>query len=155
MAALVTTPQQQQQQQQQQHHHHSEMGVDAVSTAVPTTSPLTAPVSDSDSPRSSNTSASNEKIDFSGARRSTSSLKRGNGANVDRTANTKRWKTFRSSFKYLYNLTQKQVDDFMSSYVIYNLDWENEDEMVEKLGPEYQQKVGDSLRAYYGIMNHL
>lgn len=43
----------------------------------------------------------------------------------------------------------------MSSYVIYNLDWENQAEMVSTLGPNYQQRVGDSLKAYYGVMNHL
>lgn len=74
---------------------------------------------------------------------------------VERSASTKRSKTFWTSFRYLCNLTDKQVDDFMASYVIYNLDWENEPEMVAALGPDYKQKVGDSLRAYYGVMNHL
>lgn len=77
------------------------------------------------------------------------------GAVVDRSASTKRSKTFWTSFKYLNNLSDKQVDDFMASYVIYNLDWENEPEMVAALGPDYKHKVGDSLRAYYGVMNHL
>lgn len=128
---------------------------DATSAAAVTaTSPATPPISDSDSPRSSNTSASNEKIDLPAARRSSSSQK-SNGNVVNRAASTKRWKTFRKSFKYLYHLNEKQVDDFMSSYVIYNLDWENEAEMIERLGPNYQEKVGDALRAYYGVMNHL
>ncbi|TPX13065.1 uncharacterized protein E0L32_006491 [Thyridium curvatum] len=77
------------------------------------------------------------------------------GVEVDRSASTKRSQTFWTSFRYLCNLTQKQVDDFMASYVIYNLDWADEKQMVAALGPDYQQKVGDSLRAYYGVLNHL
>lgn len=108
--------------------------------------------SSSESPRSSNTS--NEKVDalaptlgFAPPNKKSSP--------VDRSASTKRWKTFRASFKHLWNLTPKEVDDFMDSYVIYNLDWENEKEMIDALGPDYQQRVGSCLRSYYGIMNHL
>lgn len=71
------------------------------------------------------------------------------------SASPKRWKTFWKSFRYLQNLTPKQVDDFMASYVIYNLDWSDEKQMVEELGPNYQEKVGDCLKAYYGVLNHL
>ncbi|PLB54688.1 S-adenosyl-L-methionine-dependent methyltransferase [Aspergillus steynii IBT 23096] len=71
------------------------------------------------------------------------------------SASPKRWKTFWKSFRYLQNLTPKQVDDFMASYVIYNLDWSNEAQMVDELGPNYQEKVGDCLKAYYGVLNHL
>ena len=67
----------------------------------------------------------------------------------------KRWKSFWSAFRYLSNLSQKQVDDFMASYVIYNLDWSNEQAMVDVLGPNYQEKVGDCLKSYYGVLNHL
>ncbi|CAK7219009.1 hypothetical protein SBRCBS47491_003699 [Sporothrix bragantina] len=73
----------------------------------------------------------------------------------ERSASTKRSTTFWTSFKYLNNLTPKQVDDYMASYVIYNLDWEDEPAMIKALGPNYKQKVGDSLRAYYGVINHL
>lgn len=66
-----------------------------------------------------------------------------------------RVKTFTKSFNYLRSLSKKQVDDFMASYVIYNLDWADEAKMVETLGPDYQKKVGDSLAAYYGVLNHL
>lgn len=74
---------------------------------------------------------------------------------VDRSASTKRARTFVTSFRYLLNLTPQQVDDFMASYVIYNLDWKNEDEMIRELGPNYSEKVGDCLRSYYGVLNHL
>ncbi|KAK8019932.1 S-adenosyl-L-methionine-dependent methyltransferase [Apiospora arundinis] len=108
--------------------------------------------SSSESPRSSNTS--NEKVD---ALAPTLGLAPSNkkSSPVDRSASTKRWKTFRASFKHLWNLTPKEVDDFMDSYVIYNLDWENEKEMIDALGPDYQQRVGACLKSYYGIMNHL
>ncbi|KUI65564.1 Sterol 24-C-methyltransferase [Cytospora mali] len=76
-------------------------------------------------------------------------------ADPDRSASPSRIKTFAKSFKYLCNLTSKQVDDFMASYVIYNLDWENEAEMINTLGPNYQEKVGDCLKSYYGVLNHL
>ncbi|KAL4957073.1 S-adenosyl-L-methionine-dependent methyltransferase [Aspergillus filifer] len=71
------------------------------------------------------------------------------------SASPKRWRTFWKSFRYLQNLTPKQVDDFMASYIIYNLDWSDEKAMIETLGPDYQSKVGDCLQAYYGVLNHL
>ncbi|QIW99758.1 hypothetical protein AMS68_005276 [Peltaster fructicola] len=87
--------------------------------------------------------------------RSSGSRERQQHYTVDRTASTKRIKTFTTSFKYLLHLTPQQVDDFMASYVIYNLDWKNEEEMIRVLGPNYPEKVGDCLRAYYGVLNHL
>jgi sterol 24-C-methyltransferase len=74
---------------------------------------------------------------------------------LDRTVSTNRLRAFYSSFKYLLWLSPQQVDDFMASYVIYNLDWNDEESMILALGPEYQQKVGDCLRSYYGVLNHL
>lgn len=73
----------------------------------------------------------------------------------DRSVSPGRVKTFTTSFKYLCKLTPKQVDDFMASYVIYNLDWANETQMVETLGPDYKEKAGECLRSYYGVLNHL
>lgn len=43
----------------------------------------------------------------------------------------------------------------MASYIIYNLDWTNEQQMQQALGANYQEKVGDCLKAYYGVLNHL
>jgi Methylase involved in ubiquinone/menaquinone biosynthesis len=43
----------------------------------------------------------------------------------------------------------------MASYVIYNLDWSDEKQMIATLGNDYQEKVGDCLKAYYGVLNHL
>ncbi|KAJ9293439.1 hypothetical protein DTO271G3_7704 [Paecilomyces variotii] len=76
-------------------------------------------------------------------------------ADLKNSASSKRWKTFWSAFRYLQGLTPKQVDDFMASYVIYNLDWSDEKQMIAVLGNDYQEKVGDCLKAYYGVLNHL
>lgn len=73
----------------------------------------------------------------------------------DRSVSPGRVKTFAKSFQYLRNLTPKQVDEFMASYVIYNLDWADEAQMIQTLGPNYQEKVGDCLKSYYGVLNHL
>ncbi|KAJ6144980.1 hypothetical protein N7470_008875 [Penicillium chermesinum] len=78
-----------------------------------------------------------------------------NGKDLNKSASPKRWKTFWASWRYLLNLTPKEVDDFMASYVIYNLDWSDEKQMTETLGPNYQEKVGDCLKSYYGVLNHL
>lgn len=74
---------------------------------------------------------------------------------LDRAVSTNRIRTFCSSFRYLLRLSPQQVNDFMASYIIYNLDWNDEESMIQALGPEYQQKLGDCLRAYYGVLNHL
>lgn len=74
---------------------------------------------------------------------------------LGRSVSTGRFKTFARSFNYLRNLSPKQVDDFMASYVIYSLDWADEVEMIETLGANYQKKAGDCLAAYYGVLNHL
>lgn len=74
---------------------------------------------------------------------------------LDRSTLSSRLRTFKKSFKYLHDLTAKQVDDFMASYVIYNLDWADEKQMVAALGPDYRDKVGECLKAYYGVLNHL
>ncbi|KAJ5121323.1 uncharacterized protein N7515_009284 [Penicillium bovifimosum] len=77
------------------------------------------------------------------------------GKDLDNSASPKRWKTFWTSFRHLAHLTPKEVDDFMASYVIYNLDWSDEKKMTEELGPNYQEKVGACLKSYYGVLNHL
>ena len=66
-----------------------------------------------------------------------------------------RVRTFVGSWQAISRLTPKQVDDFMASYVIYNLDWADEPQMIRTLGPDYARKVGDCLVAYYSVLNHL
>ncbi|KAB5580192.1 S-adenosyl-L-methionine-dependent methyltransferase [Coniochaeta sp. 2T2.1] len=74
---------------------------------------------------------------------------------LDKSTLSNRLKTIRKSFKFLHDLTEKQVEDFMASYVIYNLDWADERQMIAALGPDYRDKVGECLKAYYGVLNHL
>lgn len=67
----------------------------------------------------------------------------------------KRWGTAFRSFRVLRDLTPDQVDNFMNSYIIYDLDWADEKLMTETLGPDYQRKVGECLRDYYSVLNHM
>lgn len=66
-----------------------------------------------------------------------------------------RVKTQIRSMRILKNLTPKQVDNFMASYIIYSLDWADENAMQEALGPDCQQRVGECLQDWYGIVNHM
>lgn len=59
------------------------------------------------------------------------------------------------SFRVLKSLTPAQVDAFMNSYVIYDLDWADEKLMIKTLGSDYQAKVGQCLADYYSVINHL
>jgi hypothetical protein len=67
----------------------------------------------------------------------------------------KRLDTAFRSFRVLRDLTPQQVDSFMQSYVIYSLDWADEQKMIETLGPDYPKKVGECLANYYRVLNHL
>ncbi|KAK1855136.1 s-adenosyl-methionine-sterol-c-methyltransferase [Colletotrichum chrysophilum] len=115
--------------------------------------PSTADVTDT--PRSSSTSSDDVSTLKPAAQASWKKKHGVQHAAINRTASPKRSKTFWKSFKYLLDLTPKQVDDFMASYVIYSLDWADERQMIETLGPDYRQKVGDCLQSYYGVLNHL
>jgi sterol 24-C-methyltransferase len=66
-----------------------------------------------------------------------------------------RLRTKWQSFRTLYKLTPAEVDAFMASYIIYSLDWADAAQMTAALGPKYRERVGDSLQAYYGVLNHL
>ncbi|KAE9400369.1 S-adenosyl-methionine-sterol-C-methyltransferase [Gymnopus androsaceus JB14] len=74
---------------------------------------------------------------------------------VDRSASPGRLQTMRKSYRVLKNLTPKQMEDFMNSYVIYGLDWEDEAQMIATLGPDYPTAVHDCLVSYYSVLNHL
>ncbi|KAK5112792.1 hypothetical protein LTR85_011126 [Meristemomyces frigidus] len=67
----------------------------------------------------------------------------------------RRVETALRSFRVLKDLTPAQVDAFLDSYVIYDLDWADEKLMIETLGPDYQHKVGQCLSDYYRVINHL
>ncbi|CAJ2500845.1 Uu.00g036980.m01.CDS01 [Anthostomella pinea] len=115
----------------------------------------------SDSSRTSDASVEKVPVQLSSPPLQSSSLsakssKRDHGRQeVDRSVSPKRWKTFIKAFKHIHDLTPKEVDDYMASYEIYNLDWADQDEMIAAFGPNYQQRVGDSLKAYYSVINHL
>jgi len=71
------------------------------------------------------------------------------------SARATRLATFVDSMLALRRLTPRQVDEFLASYVIYNLDWRDEKQMIETLGPDYQKKVAECVIAYYSVLNHL
>ena len=120
-------------------------------------------VSGVQSPLESVHRVSDSSLDGVGDEKSRSSFSKAPKANarkdgldvLEKPAFSTRAKTFRKAFKHLHDLTPQQVDDFMASYVIYNLDWANEEQMIAALGPNYREKVGECLRSYYGILNHL
>ncbi|KAI0424143.1 S-adenosyl-L-methionine-dependent methyltransferase [Xylaria sp. FL1042] len=110
----------------------------------------------SDSSRTSDIIAS-EKVKIKGQRPRKSLSKSGYGGDyvVDRSVSPNRLKTFLKAFKHIHDLSPQQVDDFMASYEIYNLDWADEEAMLAAFGPNYQQRVGQCLTAYYSVINHL
>ncbi|KAI1773890.1 S-adenosyl-L-methionine-dependent methyltransferase [Hypoxylon cercidicola] len=129
----------------------------AAPAAIPAIPAIPGRNDSSDSSRSSQTIT--EKVKLSSPLRTSSFSKHRSSHEghvpVDRSVSPKRWKTFLKAFKHIHDLTPKEVDDFMASYEIYNLDWANEEDMVKAFGPNYQQRVGDCLRSYYSVLNHL
>ena len=78
--------------------------------------------------------------------------------NINRSRRPRRFRRMETalrSFRILKNLTKEQVDNFMNSYIIYDLDWADEAAMREALGPDYQKRVGECLRDYYSVLNHM
>ena len=66
-----------------------------------------------------------------------------------------RLSTVLKSFKTLYTLPREKVDAFMDSYEIYDHDWANEEELIQKMGPDYYNLVKTKLINYYSVLNHL
>lgn len=64
-----------------------------------------------------------------------------------------RLRTAYRSFRVLRRLEPSQVDAFLASYIIYSLDWNDEKRMLEVLGPNYQQRIGECLGDYYSVLN--
>ncbi|KAF9873901.1 hypothetical protein CkaCkLH20_08635 [Colletotrichum karsti] len=125
-------------------------------SAAPAITQAPPPATDvNDTPRSSSTSTDDVSTLKPAAQASWKKKNSSQNGQINRTASPKRSKTFWKSFKYLHDLTPKQVDDYMASYVIYGLDWADEQQMIDTLGPNYREKVGDCLQAYYGVLNHL
>ena len=66
-----------------------------------------------------------------------------------------RLSTILKSFKTLYTLPQEKVDAFLNSYIIYEHDWANEEELIREMGPDYYNQVQQKLVDYYSVLNHL
>lgn len=63
--------------------------------------------------------------------------------------------TMLKSLKALYTLPQEKIDAFLNSYDIYDHDWVNEEQLVEKMGSDYYTQVKKKLVDYYSVLNHL
>src|SRR5579872_1893650 len=63
--------------------------------------------------------------------------------------------TVLKSFKMLYTLSPEKVEAFLGSYEIYDLDWADEKNVIEKMGPDYSKLVAKKLIDYYSVLNHL
>ncbi|KAM3416014.1 hypothetical protein BST61_g9501 [Cercospora zeina] len=66
-----------------------------------------------------------------------------------------RFHTALRSYRVLRDLTPEQIQNFMDSYLIYSLDWADEEKMVATLGKDYENVVGQKLADYYCVLNHL
>lgn len=63
--------------------------------------------------------------------------------------------TMLKSFKTLYTLPQDKVDAFLNSYNIYEHDWADEKQLIEKMGADYYKEIKKKLVDYYSVLNHL
>jgi Methylase involved in ubiquinone/menaquinone biosynthesis len=63
--------------------------------------------------------------------------------------------TVLKSMKTLYSLPKEKIEAFLNSYNIYDHDWANEAELIEKMGLDYYQQVQKKLVDYYSVLNHL
>lgn len=71
-------------------------------------------------------------------------------------ANSKlyRFATMLRSFKAIYRLSPKQVEDFVKAYEIYECDWVNGQAVKDSKSVDYKE-VKQSLLNWYGVINHL
>lgn len=63
--------------------------------------------------------------------------------------------TILKSLKTLYCLPPEKVEAFLNSYNIYDHDWADEDELIEKMGAGYYKEIQKKLVDYYSVLNHL
>lgn len=66
-----------------------------------------------------------------------------------------RLSTIFKSFKTLYCLSPEKIEAFLNSYDIYDHDWVNEDQLIEKMSPQYYKEIKRKLVDYYSVLNHL
>ncbi len=63
--------------------------------------------------------------------------------------------TILSSIRTIYKLSPEKVNDFLASYEMFDLDWVDEEHLIEKLGMDYYQEIQKKLVHYYSVLNHL
>ena len=63
--------------------------------------------------------------------------------------------TFVKSFVFLCFLSKQKLDAFLNAYVIFDLDWSREEEMVSVLGQDVVSGLRRKLVDYYSVLNHL
>ena len=66
-----------------------------------------------------------------------------------------RLSTICKSFKALYTLPPEKMKAFLNSYVMYDHDWSNESELIDKMGKDYYNQIKKALVDYYSVLNHL
>jgi len=66
-----------------------------------------------------------------------------------------RLSTVCKSFKVLYSLSPEKINAFLNSYNIYDHDWANEEQLVQKMGADYYKEIKKKLVDYYSVLNHL
>ncbi len=55
----------------------------------------------------------------------------------------------------LFTLSDKDLDAFFNSYVIYDHDWANKQDLIKDFGDNYAKEVGKRLIDYYSVLNYL
>ena len=66
-----------------------------------------------------------------------------------------RLSTICRSLKTLYSLPSEKIDAFLNSYIIYDHDWKNEEQLIHAMGKDYYQEVKKKIGDYYSVLNHL
>ena len=66
-----------------------------------------------------------------------------------------RLSTVLSSLKTLYTLSPEKTQDFLNSHDIYDYEWNNEAELIDKMGTNYYPKISKKIVDDYSVLNHL
>ncbi|HEX2582819.1 MAG TPA: class I SAM-dependent methyltransferase [Chlamydiales bacterium] len=66
-----------------------------------------------------------------------------------------RLSTICKSLKILYTLPPEKINAFLDSYDMYDHDWVNEDQLLQKMGSDYYNKIKKKIVDYYSVLNHL
>src|SRR3989338_7093681 len=63
--------------------------------------------------------------------------------------------TVLKSFKALYTLPQEKLDAFLDSYMAFDLDWVNPEQLEKELGADYVKRIREKVVNYYSVLTHL